>query len=163
MLKITLKYRYYIKAEHFEKNYGTTLLQKYHNSPSLVVSSVFSDFEYLPWLFSKSPAKYFQLLENRLKYINWLVEKTKVPSVHDLETNHFLENHGIGLYLMYKGSPKRIIDSLGLNNNNSSNNGISNGKESSGDARLRGKVPHRHWVRHLKPDFPLIRVILFLS
>lgn len=88
------------------------LALKYDGSPSKAVSSIYSDYPYVPWLFHKVPKGFFEIRENRQKYIDWLVERVSVQSLSDLKWDHFIENHGAGLLLSYGGSPQAVLKSL---------------------------------------------------
>jgi hypothetical protein len=93
-------------------NRGWRLVEIFNGSASAIVSTVYSDFEFLPWLFNAVPKGFFDEKENRIRYIRWLVEKVGVKSELDLHRSHFLENGGGGLLTKYKYSPLAIIASI---------------------------------------------------
>ncbi len=74
--------------------------------------SIYSDFDYKPWLFIVSPRGFFSEIKNRHDYLNWLKNKVGVANLSDLKGHHFYENGGAGLRSLYGGSVARILDSV---------------------------------------------------
>jgi hypothetical protein len=69
----------------------------------------FPEFQFYPWLFDVTPRNFFKTVENRRKYIEWLLQTTKKTT---LTIADFRENGGSGLLHNYKFSPSRILASL---------------------------------------------------
>jgi len=104
---------YRVTAKDFTDNDGISLLgNHYHFSPYALLSTVYSDYRYRPWLFAAVPKGYFDLEMNRREYLNWLLETVKVSEYKELNANHFTQNHGSGLLAKYGGSPHLVVDSL---------------------------------------------------
>ncbi len=108
-------FRYKITAKDFTDNGGGSLLSKFNSSPSLVVTSIFSDFAYLPWFFKSRPKNFFEIPRNRLNYIKWLIETVGVKSEAELTSRHYLDNGGVSLLRLIKKNGSQnppIINSL---------------------------------------------------
>jgi len=90
---------------------GNALISRYGSLFSLI-SSVYSDFEYLPWMFVHVPRGYWKEAKNRRAYVDWLKQQIDVGEDRALLTRHFQANHGSGLLLEYGGSPHDVIQSL---------------------------------------------------
>ena len=105
--------RYRVRVADFLVNHGETLLQYYyHSSPYELVSAVYDDFNFKRWLFGTVSKNFFEHLENRKDFVQWLVEKVGVTDASELRAHHFKENSGSGLLQKYGGSPGRVLDSL---------------------------------------------------
>jgi len=112
---------YQIQQKDFIANHGATLLIKhFHSSPHALLSSVYSDFNYLPWLFSQVPAGFFDTIENQKRYVEWLVSIVGAKGTSELKAQHFLDHHGGGLLNKYGGSPHRLLESLAWSRERSS-------------------------------------------
>lgn len=62
---------YQITLKDYERLGGRSLLAKYKESPSLLLSSVYKDYEWLPWKFT-FPSKYFwKDSKNVRKFMEW--------------------------------------------------------------------------------------------
>ncbi len=107
----TLSFRYRIKFKHFVENKGQIFLNLFEGSPINTLISVYSDHVFVPWLFDSVPRGFFKIRENRQKYVDWLVDKVKLPP-HKLQRSHFTQNHGGGLLQSSGGSPQQVIESL---------------------------------------------------
>jgi hypothetical protein len=62
---------------------GAVLLMKYNFSPSQLLTSVFPDFEWLPWKFEKCPQNFWSDLKNQRKFLDWAAEKLKINEMSD--------------------------------------------------------------------------------
>ena len=103
-------FRYKVRRSDFIKNDGESLLaSQFNGSAALAVITVYSDHEYLPWLFPKTPNGYFSTVTNRKRYIKWLMDKIGVDSENKFTWEHFNSNHGAGLLTLYGGSPQAVV------------------------------------------------------
>jgi hypothetical protein len=118
-----------------EKNHGRGLLGRFQESPQAIVRSVLTEHEFLPWLFRKIPHGYFEIRENRKRYVEWLKDKLGLETMDQLKFDHYLKWNGTQLLNIYNGSPQSILDSL-----------QSDGKNPSSPYN-RARVPVKHWVR----------------
>jgi hypothetical protein len=131
--------RYNLTYSKICNNRGGSLLLHFNNSPFLLVSGTYPDYDWLPWLFPNCPHSYFDSAQNRIRYVEWLMKKVGVTSSHKLQTAHFLENNGGGLLRgRYAGSPQKLIASLSAESETSSQG------SSTLDRQVR---PRRFWVR----------------
>jgi hypothetical protein len=126
---------YRISYKQIAKNRGLGILRQYKGSPSSLVSSVFSEHIFSPWLFRTVPKGYFKVRENRRRYVEWLRAAVGVASTEELDSNNYVENHGRGLLVMYGGSPQRIYESLDE----------SDARVEFSDASNRSYKSHRYW------------------
>lgn len=136
--------RYHVSSQHFKKNYGSGLLAQYNDSVSRLVSTIYSDYPYLPWKFTRAAKGFFEIRENRVRYVDWLRKELGFEHNDQLETGHFIANHGYGLLKMFGGSPRAVIESLSLSGAEGS---------SLSDRSVR---PSNYWVRssHISFIFP---------
>jgi len=103
--------RYRVTWKDFEENRGRTLL-KIYKTPGAVVQASIYGYDFLPWLFEKAPQGFWNERANRLRYIEWLVAKCGLKSENEIKAYNFRRNNGVGLLLMYGGSPYRVLESL---------------------------------------------------
>ena len=96
-------------------------MQEY-GSPHRILSETL-DFDFKPWLFDSVPAGFFDSIENRKLYMEWLLKTVGAKSPNDLTLNHYLQNKGRSLVSRYGGSPQRILKSL-YENGESKDNGV---------------------------------------
>lgn len=68
--------------EDLKNNHGESLLYYYDNSFVKLLSSVYPDFNWLPWKFI-TPTEYWNDKNNIKKYINWLTEQLNIKSMED--------------------------------------------------------------------------------
>ncbi len=107
--------RYQVSQKDLLNNFGGGLLSNYYeSSPIKLLSTIYSDFNFLPWLFTACPRSFFQSRNNRNNYLEWLINKVKIKSQMELTKEHFLQNGGGGLLVLFGGSPLRIINSLSV-------------------------------------------------
>jgi hypothetical protein len=50
-------------------------LRYYHGSPYKALSEIYPDYDWLPWKFEKLSTGYFNRIENRYRYIQWLSQE----------------------------------------------------------------------------------------
>lgn len=62
---------------------GSSLLYRYNNSLSLLLSTVFPEQEWLPWKFGKSPKSFWENHDNKVKFMGWLSEKLHIKNMED--------------------------------------------------------------------------------
>jgi hypothetical protein len=101
-----------VRWKDFGDNSGWSLLHQYKNSVVKTVMAIYSEHEFMPWLFNSVSQGYWSIAENRRKYISWLVKKTGVEDELKLTRDHLLSNGGGGLLVQFGGSPQGILDSL---------------------------------------------------
>jgi hypothetical protein len=58
---------------------GKRLLQsKYNGSPSLLLSTVYPEYDWLPWKFGKCTHNFWDELKNRRKFMDWAAKELEV-------------------------------------------------------------------------------------
>jgi hypothetical protein len=60
-----------------------TLLDKYEHSPTKLISSVYSDLEWLPWEFKHYQTVYWNDINNQKYFIDWTASELKVKKMSD--------------------------------------------------------------------------------
>jgi len=104
--------RYKISNKSLKDNHGGSLLVvEFSNSPSALVASVYTDFEYLPWKFRVTPRGYFSDSGNIKKYLEWLLREVGVRGYKDLTAQHFRDHCGWRLLQQYGMSPQKVFRS----------------------------------------------------
>lgn len=97
---------------HFTSNHANVLIAAYNRSPYALLKEVYSDYEFLPWLFSKVPSNYFDNAVNQYYYLDWLLKVAELKDQRELRTVHFRKHHGVGLLLKYNNSVAKLLKSL---------------------------------------------------
>jgi hypothetical protein len=62
---------------------GAALLQSIHNSPSLLLSAVYPDYDWLPWKFETTPRNFWESVKNKRKYLDWLGKQLGIKEFAD--------------------------------------------------------------------------------
>ena len=62
---------------------STLLIQQYKNSPQLLVSSVLTEYEWLPWKFVMCPRNYWDNINNHKKFVEWAGKQLKINELSD--------------------------------------------------------------------------------
>jgi hypothetical protein len=56
---------------------------KYNNSPYLAVSSVYPEYQWLPWKFTQCPTGYWDDLNNQRQFMQWVGEQLSIINYSD--------------------------------------------------------------------------------
>jgi hypothetical protein len=86
--------QYYCKSKSLEKQYliykdfekiggNSLLLYYYKGSPSLLITSLFPEYQLLPWKFAVSTHHFWGKVENQRKYLDWAAEQLNVKEPSD--------------------------------------------------------------------------------
>ena len=59
------------------------MLEKYNFSPSQLISSVYSEFDWLPWRFYRCPNYYWEDLNNQRKFVDWVGKNLNIKEMSD--------------------------------------------------------------------------------
>ena len=59
------------------------LAHYYNNSTFLFISTVFSDYEWLPWRFHHTPQGYWSDMKNQRKFMDWAANELKIKDMSD--------------------------------------------------------------------------------
>jgi hypothetical protein len=59
------------------------LANKYNNSLFLLLSTIFPDFEWIPWKFIQCPRNFWDKEENQKKFIDWAGKQLKIKEMSD--------------------------------------------------------------------------------
>jgi len=99
---------YEITGNIIIKNDGGGLYDKYNGSCSQLLQGIYPDIAWLPWKFVQTTKRYWNCIENRKLYANWLFNKLGYTSMEDLYniTEEIVNNNYGGGLLgnYYKGS-----------------------------------------------------------
>lgn len=103
---------YNLKLSDFTTHYGDKLLMKYNNSPSRVVSHVYSDHDWKGWLFSEASNLFWKDDQNVKDYMEWLgkkIEFNKMEDWYQIRCVHFFNNKGRSLLIRFGSSPFKVV------------------------------------------------------
>jgi len=103
---------YSLSPSEIASRHGTRLLDLYGSSMYKLLSATFPEKEWLPWLFSRTPADFWKETENQKKYVDWLVEKVGVSDPKYLRFPHFNENRGNALLALHHNSVQETVLAL---------------------------------------------------
>jgi hypothetical protein len=63
---------------------GSTLLQnKYNGSLALMLSTLYPEYDWLPWKFSKSPLNFWEDVKNQRKFMDWAGKQLRIKEMSD--------------------------------------------------------------------------------
>ena len=96
---------YRVKLSDFMNNDGQMLVRNYHGSPSSVVIDLIPRKEWCEWMFDRVPPKFWNLLENRRRYVRWLLNRLGLRRQEDwnrIRRRDFINNYGGSLLGMYQ-------------------------------------------------------------
>ena len=91
---------------------GKTLLQKYNNSISRAISTIYSEHKWRIWKF-RTPKDYWSNKENQKEYLNWLASDLGLKNMEDwynITEGIIAANGGSVLIRMY-GSSMKLLES----------------------------------------------------
>jgi 5-hydroxyisourate hydrolase-like protein (transthyretin family) len=74
---------FYFKIKDLTDVGGAGLMYKFKDSPSLLMSSIFPEYEWLPWRFSQVPNGFWENVQNQRKYIDWAEKQLKINEKSD--------------------------------------------------------------------------------
>jgi hypothetical protein len=66
-----------------ELNKLGSLLEKYHGSLYMMLSSIYPEYDWLPWKFEKTPQNYWGDTENQRKYLDWAATQLGIKDPSD--------------------------------------------------------------------------------
>ena len=103
---------YNVSREDILNKYGNSLLGMYNNSHIKLITTIYNDYDWLPWMFKSSPRKYWEDKNNVVKYMNWLANKLNINKNEDwykVTQQDIINNYGSGLIKKYNYSPTKLI------------------------------------------------------
>jgi hypothetical protein len=56
---------------------------KYSGSPSLLLATVYPEYDWLPWKFYKLPKNYWQDIKNKRKFVEWVGKQWEIKDMSD--------------------------------------------------------------------------------
>jgi hypothetical protein len=59
-------------------NLGSLILDKHCNSISNILEKAYPNYNWKPWKFVSIPSGYWNSLDNRIRYVEWVASKLKV-------------------------------------------------------------------------------------
>jgi hypothetical protein len=62
---------------------GYSLLNKYQSSPSRLFSTVYPEYEWLPWKFDHCPQKYWNSVNNQKQFLDWAGKQFQYKEMSD--------------------------------------------------------------------------------
>src|SRR4051794_41162269 len=71
---------YQIKIEDIVKYGGRGLISKYGDSPSKLLQTIFPQFSWISWKFSKVPQGFWNFRDNQRNFLDWLGIKLNFKS-----------------------------------------------------------------------------------
>ncbi len=91
---------------------GSSLLRRFGHSFYGVLKWYYPDFEWKEWLFQSAPVGFWNKLENRLRYLEWLGEELGFKEIEDwygLMVRDLLEHRGSTLATRFNNVPAAIV------------------------------------------------------
>jgi hypothetical protein len=67
----------------FENALGSQFETKHNSSPSQLLSSVYPEYDWLPWKFDKSPQGFWSDVKNQRKFMEWAAKELKITEMND--------------------------------------------------------------------------------
>ena len=108
---------YKITVKQIQDNYGRGLLGGYYDdSPIQFIRKIFPEYEWLEWKFKTCPRGFWQIIENRKRYMDWLGNKLGYDKQEDwyrITGKQIHDNYGGGLLVgYYYDSPSQLINTM---------------------------------------------------
>ncbi len=105
---------YVVTYNTFLKNYGSTFIGYYNDSPLEAVREKYPYYDFLPWLFKHVRLNYWTDMKHQKKYMDWLGKErlgyTKIDDWYNITQTRFNQNRGGGLLINhYRGSPSLAV------------------------------------------------------
>ncbi len=76
--------RFYLNfLKDFTNIGGSGLLKHYKNSVVLLISSIYPEYEWLPWRFSHVPNGYWDDMKNQRNFMDWVAGKLNFKNRED--------------------------------------------------------------------------------
>jgi len=106
---------YQVTAKHFEENFGGSLLTLYKGSPSKILSTVFSDFPFQPWLFGRSPVALGHSSSSMNDILQFLEKELRIRNEEDWQrvTQGQLRELGVFSPVMREGGLHAVLKKQG--------------------------------------------------
>ena len=96
---------YAVTGDDFNANYGRRLLQLHHGSPIVALRDCFPRHTWNEWMLARVPGGFWDELENRKRYVQWLGKKLKFKKPRDrykIRQHDFQANCGGGLLTRHR-------------------------------------------------------------
>ena len=96
-------------------NNGKGLVNNYDNSHVKAITTIYSDYKWLPWLFHSISKGYWSNKNNQIEYMKWLSNKLNINKMEDwynVTLNDFTNNGGWKLVNLYDNSHIKLIMSI---------------------------------------------------
>lgn len=74
---------YSVTGKSFTRNHGATVLDYYRGSPCEMLRSLFPQYEWCEWRFSRVPHEFWDSLENQWRFLEWLGREMGVRRLED--------------------------------------------------------------------------------
>jgi hypothetical protein len=80
-------FRNRLKFQDIEKFGGSAILVKhYNNSPTQMLSTLYPEYDWLPWKFVQCPRNFWSDKKNHRKFLDWASEQLKIKDKNDWYT-----------------------------------------------------------------------------
>jgi hypothetical protein len=88
---------------------GSGLMRMYNYSPSAMVTSLYPEYEWLPWKFSGTPRNYWEDVNNIKKYMDWAGKLLGITDKADWQKI----SYKVKIFIIYALTKKdlRLMDS----------------------------------------------------
>ena len=90
-------------------------MELYDNSVIKLITTIYNNYNWLPWKFKGIPKGFWKERENQNKYINWLSKELNINKYEDwynVTYKDFVNNNGIGILNEYEKSHSNCIINL---------------------------------------------------
>jgi hypothetical protein len=67
----------------YKSGAASILNNKHHSSPSSLLSTVYPDYDWLPWKFYTCPRHYWEDIKNQRKFMDWVGKQLSVQDMSD--------------------------------------------------------------------------------
>jgi len=103
---------YALTKEDLLRNDGGSLLSRYDDSYYKLISTLYPEIDWLPWMFVRAPNGFWEDRLNRARYLRWLGDRVKIKRMedwYDVTRKDYEDNFGSALLTMYNNSPSRAL------------------------------------------------------
>jgi hypothetical protein len=106
---------YQITSKLIRNNNGRGLMNKYNDSVSQFLKTVFPDYEWIEWLFCQTSQRFWNDIKNHKRYAKWLGDKlgyTNQMDWYNITAKLIQINYGHGIIHKYNDSPYLFVKTI---------------------------------------------------
>jgi hypothetical protein len=81
--KVEISKKFHVDFKDIQNLRGGRLLNNYNGSPALMLSTVYPEYDWLPWKFDKCSVGFWGDLNNQRKFLDWAAPQMNIKELSD--------------------------------------------------------------------------------